>query len=122
MDHQDWTTVSFSSKPKSQTSTNTPQIKKPSANITALKIENKADNTDERLSIQLIDTKIVREVIKARSALGLSQKDLATKINVQESVIKSLEQNREKHNPTLLNKLQKVLKVKLLGDNIGSAL
>ncbi len=112
----------FNNKPKQQLPNITNGVKKPAANITALKIENKADNTDDRLSIQFIDTKVVREIIKARSALGLNQKDLATKINMPESVIKSLEQNKEKHNPTLLNKLQKVLKVKLLGDNIGSAL
>ena len=122
MSHQDWNVVTFNNKPKQQLPNITNGVKKPAANITALKIENKVDNTDERLSIQLIDTKVVREVIKARSAMGLTQKDLATKINMPESVIKSLEQNKEKHNPTLLNKLQKVLKVKLLGDNIGSAL
>lgn len=122
MSHQDWNVVTFNNKPKQQLPNITNGVKKPAANITALKIENKVDNTDERLSIQLIDTKVVREVIKARSAMGLTQKDLATKINMPESVIKSLEQNKEKHNPTLLNKLQKVLKVKLLGDNIGSTL
>jgi len=122
MDHQDWSTVKFSSKPKPHVLNTTQQIRKPPANIAASKIENKVDNSEERLSIQFIDTKVVREVIKARSALGLTQKDLATKINMPEAVIKSLEQNKEKQNPTLLNKLQKALKVKLLGDNIGTPL
>jgi ribosome-binding protein aMBF1 (putative translation factor) len=123
MSHQDWETVTFSNK-KSNKSTQivdgTP--KKPSANIQALKIENKVDNTDEKLTIKTIDTSAVRAIVKARGELGLTQKDLANKVNVPDSVIKSIEQNKEPNNTSLLNKLQKVLKVKLLGDNIGNPL
>lgn len=123
MSHQDWETVTFSSKKtnkSSQTTDSTP--KKPSANIQALKIENKVDNTDEKLSVKKIDPSAVRAIIKSRGELGLTQKDLANKVNISDAVIKSIEQNKEPHNTALLNKLQKALKVKLLGDNIGTPL
>ena len=123
MSHQDWETVTFSNKKPNKSAQivdGTP--KKPSANIQALKIENKVDNTDEKLTIKTIDTSAVRAIIKARGELALTQKDLANKINVSDSVIKSIEQNKEPNNTALLNKLQKVLKVKLLGDNIGNPL
>jgi ribosome-binding protein aMBF1 (putative translation factor) len=123
MSHQDWETVTFSSKKtnkSSQTTDSTP--KKPLANIQALKIENKVDNTDEKLSVKKIDPSAVRAIIKSRGELGLTQKDLANKVNISDAVIKSIEQNKEPHNTALLNKLQKALKVKLLGDNIGTPL
>ena len=123
MSHQDWETVTFSNKkPNKSTQIVDGAPKKPSANIKALKIENKVDNTDEKLTIKTIDTSVVRAIIKARGELGLTQKDLANKVNVSDSVIKSIEQNKEPNNTVLLNKLQKVLKVKLLGDNIGNPL
>jgi ribosome-binding protein aMBF1 (putative translation factor) len=123
MNHQDWETVTFSSKkPKTTNQNANVPPKKPPANIQALKIEQKADNTDERLTVKTIDTTAVRAIIKARAELGLTQKDLANRINVSDAVIKSIEQNKEPNNTMLLNKLQKVLKVKLLGDNIGTSL
>jgi len=123
MSHQDWETVTFSSKKPNKSAQNIDSTpKKPSANIQALKIENKVDNTDEKLSVKTIDPSAVRTIIKSRGELSLTQKDLANKINVSDAVIKSIEQNKEPHNTALLNKLQKALKVKLLGDNIGTPL
>lgn len=123
MNHQDWQTVTFNNKKLGNSSSNSGGApKKPPANVQALKIENKVDNTDEKLTVKMIDTNAVRAIIKARGELGLTQKDLANKINVSDSVIKSIEQNKEPHNPTLLNKLQKILKVKLLGEGIGTPL
>jgi ribosome-binding protein aMBF1 (putative translation factor) len=123
MSHQDWETVSFSSKKPNKSTQNIDSTpKKPSANIQALKIENKVDNTDEKLTVKTIDTSAVRAIIKSRGELGLTQKELANKINVSDAVIKSVEQNKEPHNTVLLNKLQKALKIKLLGDNIGTPL
>lgn len=123
MNHQDWETVSFNNKKLNKPAPNTSSApKKPTANIVANKIEHKADNTDERLTVKTIDTSAVRAIIKARGELGMTQKDLAKRINVSDAVIKSIEQNKEPANTPLLNKLQNVLKVKLLGENIGSPL
>ena len=123
MSHQDWETFTFNSKKISKSTPNTEgATKKPSANIQAIKIEHKADNTDERLTVKTIDPSAVKAIIKARGELGLTQKDLAKRINVSDAVIKSIEQNKEPANTGLLNKLQNVLKVKLLGDSIGTPL
>lgn len=121
MSHQDWETITFSNK-KTKTTQNSDVPKKPPVNIIANKIENKVNNTDERLVIKTIDINAVKAITKARTELGLTQKDLANKINVSDSVIKSIEQNKEPNNTQLLSKLQKVLKIKLLGDNIGTPL
>ena len=70
----------------------------------------------------MIETKAVSAIIKKRSELKLTQTELANKINISPNIIKSLEQNKEQHNPGLLSKLQKVLGIKLLGANIGEPL
>lgn len=123
MSHQDWETVTFNNKKASSSSQPTSTgPKKPSANIHALKVEQLADQGETRLEKKMIDTKAVSAVIKKRCELKLTQNELAVKINVSPNIIKSLEQNKEQHNPGLLSKLQKALGVKLLGTNIGEPL
>ena len=119
MSHQDWDTVTFNKKASTSTQPTSTIPKKPSANIHAIKVEQLADQGETRLEMKMIDTKAVSAVIKKRCELKLTQNELAVKINVSPNVIKSLEQNKEQHNPGLLSKLQKALGVKLLGTNIG---
>jgi len=123
MSHQDWETVTFNNKKTSaSTQPTSTGPKKPSANIHAIKVEQLADQGETRLEMKMIDTKAVSAVIKKRCELKLTQNELAVKINVSPNIIKSLEQNKEQHNPGLLSKLQKALGVKLLGTNIGEPL
>jgi ribosome-binding protein aMBF1 (putative translation factor) len=122
MSHQDWETVTFNKKTSASTQPYLSGPKKPSANIHAIKVEQLADQGDSRLEKKMIDTKAVNAIIKKRSELKLTQTELANKINISPNVIKSLEQNKEQHNPGLLSKLQKVLGIKLLGANIGEPL
>lgn len=126
MSHQDWTTITLSKKPTKADAIKNGQvetIKRPlAADINSIKIERIVDSEDGKLEIKLIDSKAVNAVKQARSAQNLTQKDLANKACVPEATIKSLEQGREKHNPQLLTKLQRVLGVKLLGENIGSTI
>jgi len=119
MSHQDWETITFNKKTSNSSQQTQNTIKKPPANIQAIKVEQLVDQGEGRLEKKMIDTKAVSAIIKKRSELKLTQNDLAVKINVSPNVIKSLEQNKEQHNPNLLTKIQKVLGIKLLGSNIG---
>ena len=121
MSHQDWSTVVFNSSkdtPSTKNSTGTPYV---SANKTALKVEQIAEG-DSKLAIKTISNDVVKAIIKNRCVLKLSQKDLAAKCCITEALIRNIEQGKEPHNPTVLTKIQKVLCVKLLGDNIGTPL
>jgi len=122
MTHQDWNPVVFNSVKDA------PSAKKPvcttpyiSSNKTALNIEKIAEG-DAKLTIKTINPDAVKAIIKYRCALKLSQKDLAAKCCITETVIRNIEQGNEPHNPTVLTKIQKILCVKLLGDNIGAPL
>jgi len=119
MSHQDWETITFNKKTSNSSQQTQNTIKKPPANIQAIKVEQLVDQGEGRLEKKMIDTKAVSAIIKKRSELKLTQNDLAVKINVSPNVIKSLEQNKEQHNPNLLTKILKVLGIKLLGSNIG---
>ena len=120
MAHQDWNPVVLNS------TKNTSTEKKPlcapyiSTNKTAQKVE-KIVESDAKLAIKMMNSEAVKAIIKHRCALKLSQKDLATRCCIAEAVIRNIEQGKEAHNPQLLTKIQKVLCVKLLGDNIGES-
>jgi putative transcription factor len=135
MSHQDWEPVVFKKRPNqtdaiksAQRSGNIESVKKTDGGnrqniqqINGYKLDN-IDNSDEKLSLKMIDSKAVDAIKKKRCELKLTQKDLANKAQVPETVIKSLENGKEKHNPPLLTKLQRALGVKLLGQNIGELL
>ena len=52
----------------------------------------------------------------------MSQKDLAQKVNEKPSVIQDYESGRAVPNPQILSKLERNLKVKLRGSDIGKKL
>lgn len=129
MSHQDWEPVVFKkSSTQQQRSGNVESIKKadsgnrqnvPQGNT--FKLDN-IDSSEAKLSLKMIDSRSVEAVKRKRCDLKITQKELANKAQVPETVIKSLENGKEQHNPQLLTKLQRALGVKLLGQNIGEPL
>ena len=86
-------------------------------------LEKMIDSEDSRIEIKMVARVAVDAVKRRRCELKLTQKELATKASVPEQTIKSLEVGTEKHNPQLLMKLQRVLGVKLLGEEgVGTPL
>ena len=121
MAHQDWNPVVFNNTKHTSTEKKTVCAPHISANKTAQKVEQLVES-DAKLTIKTMNSCAVKAIIKSRCALKFSQKDLATKCCITESIIRNIEQGKEAHNPQLLTKIQKVLCVKLLGDNIGESL
>ncbi|AET37696.1 multiprotein-bridging factor 1 Ecym_1470 [Eremothecium cymbalariae DBVPG len=66
-----------------------------------------------------LDSSVGKAISKARSDKGLSQKDLAVKINEKLTVINDYESCRAIPNQQVLGKLEKALGVRLRGKNIG---
>ncbi len=97
-------------------------VNKPMPVSNARKIEAVADAEEGSMVHKTIPRNIGTLVSQTRAKLGMTQKDLATKSQVPEADVKLLEQGKLQHNPAVLQKLQRVLKVKLLGDNIGATL
>jgi putative transcription factor len=73
-------------------------------------------------SVPKVSADVSKAIQSARQKLGLSQKDLAAKVNEKVNVVNDLEANKGQPNQAVLAKLERVLGVKLRGTNIGTAL
>ncbi|KAF9036956.1 MBF1-domain-containing protein [Hymenopellis radicata] len=82
----------------------------------------KLDRDNEVAPPPKIAPSVGRAMGKARMDLKLSQKDVAGQINEKPSVLQDYESGKAVPNPQILGKLERVLKVKLRGSNIGEPL
>ncbi|KAI9268230.1 multi protein bridging factor 1-domain-containing protein [Phascolomyces articulosus] len=69
-----------------------------------------------------VDVSVGRALQKARQEKGITQKDLAQKINEKPQVVNDYESGRAIPNQQVLGKLERALGVKLRGKNIGEPL
>jgi len=82
----------------------------------------KLDRENEVAPPPKVNASVGRAIMDARAVLTLSQKDLAQKVNEKPSVIADYESGKAIPNPQILGKLERVLKVKLRGSDIGKKL
>lgn len=118
MDGQDWETVVLRKPPNA--------IKKDSndgSNIPAKKLTAEQIRLNKLENEELVEKKIsleVRKVIQqARQANKMSQSQLAQQLNVKPNVINEYESGKVVPNNQLLGKMERILKVKLRGKDIG---
>ncbi|EJT98510.1 ylMBF1 [Dacryopinax primogenitus] len=84
----------------------------------------KLDRENEVAPPTKVAPSVGRAIMDARASLTppLSQKDLAQKINEKPSVIADYESGRAIPNPQVLGKMERILKVKLRGADVGKKL
>ncbi|KZT56505.1 MBF1-domain-containing protein [Calocera cornea HHB12733] len=84
----------------------------------------KLDRENEVAPPPKVSPSVGRAIMDARAAVTppLSQKDLAQKINEKPSVIADYESGRAVPNAQILGKMERILKVKLRGADIGKKL
>ncbi|KAK9361435.1 multi protein bridging factor 1-domain-containing protein [Lipomyces starkeyi] len=82
----------------------------------------KIDRENEVAPPPKIDLSVGKAISKARAEKGLTQKDLAVKLNEKSNIINDYEMGRAVPNQQLLGKLERSLGVKLRGKDIGSPL
>ena len=108
MEHQEWNVqyVYLSKKSKEKQKENTNPKKGPNK-------ENKMDKQIEEgnMKIKKTPTEIGKEIQKKRNELKLSQKDLALKVNILPKVIMEIENGTAKHNPQLIVKIKRAMKI-----------
>lgn len=79
----------------------------------------KLDRETEELKHKSIDGNVARYIQQGRQGKGLSQKDLATKINEKPQIVNDYEAGRGIPNNIVLGKMERVLGIKLRGKDIG---
>ena len=82
----------------------------------------KLDRETEELKHKSIDTNVSKYIQQGRQAKGLSQKDLATKINEKQQIVNDYEAGRGIPNNIILGKMERALGIKLRGKEIGTPL
>lgn len=94
LDHQDWA-VKIIHKSKK------PPVKKQVSSSQKIDKQNDEGN----YKTKRMDSQYGKIVQSKRQSLGLTQKDLATKICVNHRLIIDIEAGKSKHNPQIMNKL-----------------
>ncbi|KAJ3183322.1 multiprotein-bridging factor 1 [Gaertneriomyces sp. JEL0708] len=83
----------------------------------------KIDNETEDFHVERVGLSVAKTIQQARQAKGLTQKDLATKINEKATIVNEYETGRAANpNQQVLAKMEKVLGVKLRGKDVGAPL
>merc|ERR1712032_125475 len=80
------------------------------------------DNDTESTQVKKVEASVGKLIMKARNAKGLSQKELATKIQEKPQVVNEYESGKAIPNNQIMNKLERALGIKLRGKNAGLAL
>lgn len=82
----------------------------------------KVDRENEVAPPAKISMSVGRAMQQGRQSKGLTQKDLATRINEKPTVINDYEAGRAVPNQQILGKIERAIGVKLRGKDIGSPL
>ena len=101
MEHQDWHSIII--KKKTPNKINTGSKKGPS---------NSLDQVDkDEFKLKKVNKDFSSEIKNNRNSKGLTQKELAQKINVKPSVINDYESGKAVPNPSIINKLKRILAI-----------
>lgn len=117
MDHQDWKTVVLKKPQVKKTSSSSVKVPINGLNSnntfkgTGKKINENDDNEVKKLPN--VGISIGKQISQARSAKKLSQKELATKMNLQLHVVQQNENGKALRNNALLAKFERTLGIKL---------
>ena len=82
----------------------------------------KLDRETDPTAPSKVAPSVGKAIGQARQAMGMTQKDLGTKINEKPQVVQEYESGKAIPNPQILAKLERALGVKLRGKDIGAAL
>lgn len=113
MEHQDWNTVyTKANKEINKTPAERKKEKEIKKNAEKFAKENKIEKQieDGNMKHKKMDTSFGKDLQKKRLSKGMTQKDLAQKLNIPLKDINDIESGKAKHNPGLMNKINRIMK------------
>ena len=99
MSHQDWDTVTFRKKAKE-----TKEVKKIKKNIS---------QKAETIGKFIAPSNFRKEMMQSRVQMKMTQQDLASKMNIQQNVIRDWESGKSVPNNNAIGKIERAIGVKL---------
>ena len=113
MDHQDWKQVILRNPnaPLKKEAEKKKVVKKPIKNNLSGGVSFKKLDGDEVQKLDKVSKVDVQKIQQARLAQKMSQKDLANRLNVKQTVINELESGKMKKNNQFVSKVKKVLRI-----------
>ena len=106
LDHQDWKTIIIK-KPKENVKNSTKKINNDVQK--KISVEKKAEEGD--LKQKKITLELRQDIMKARTAKSLTQKQLASSINLPLQIISDIESGKALYNPQHISKIKRYLKL-----------
>jgi len=106
LDHQDWKTIIIK-KPKENVKNSKKKVNNDSQKI--ISVEKKAEGGD--LKQKKITLEFRQEIMKARTTKSLTQKQLASSINLPLQIISDIESGKALYNPQHISKIKRFLKL-----------
>ncbi len=107
--HQDWKQVVVNTKPKLKEDKQTTTKKISDSQLQENKLLKKVDN--DELSHTKISLELRKQIQQKRSSLGMTQKQLAQRVNFPVSIINEIETGKAIYNPQQINKIKRFLKL-----------
>ncbi len=109
MEHQDWNTLYVNCKVADKTNNSKPSNNKTFVANPEKKMEKQIE--DGKLKHNTVDCDFSKKVQQKRLSMGLTQKQLATKLNMQVQIISDIENGKAKYNPQIFNKIKRIIKI-----------
>ena len=106
LDHQDWKTIIIK-KPKENVKNSKKKVNNDSQK--KISVEKKAEEGD--LKQKKITLELRQDIMKARTAKSLTQKQLASSINLPLQIISDIESGKSLYNPQHISKIKRYLKL-----------
>lgn len=110
MEHQQWEQVVWSSGDKRQHIENK---KVDSKKTKEMKTNEQLADATDALALKKISKSLSQQIIEGRTAKKMKRSDLARAINEKESIIADYENNKAVVNQQIINKISRVLGIKL---------
>lgn len=104
MSHQDWETIVITKGKTDANGKPSASQKKPHSNIT--KQQKALLNDEEFPTIKYVDKEFSKEIIAARVAKGLTRKQVAHQLCMQESIIATFENGTAIHSGPIISKFK----------------
>ena len=108
-DHQDWKTLVVRKSNKKDENKKPPK-KLDNTTQKMMKVEHKADNGELKHDVYTKEFRLAM-VQKRTKTLNMTQKQLATRLNMPEKTIKDIESGKAIYNAGHYNKIKRVLKI-----------